>query len=435
MNTDIAYKALEMTREAGADAARVVLAEGCTSTITLLNSEIDTLSSSISSALNINIFTNGRYGSFSTNRLEPSQVRNFIKNAVETTSLLSPDEFRVLPDPALCYDGRGFDLDLLDKGYEDITPERKMEFISEIASETPDSDPRLISVDNEFEDEYQSEIVLDTNGLEVTDTQTFFSVSTECTVSGEDGIRPQGYWVDGSPKFSSLHKGCGTRAYDRTQAMLGARKIKSGRYPVILENVCAGSLISTLIKALSGASLQQRNSFLNDSLGKKLFPSSMTLCDRPHIPGMPGSTWYDAEGLATSDLDIIKEGVVSTYFLGTYYAGKMGLPVTVQAPSAPCFPINDGMDCRGIMHEMGRGILITGFNGGNCNGVTGDFSYGVEGFLFENGETVHPIKEMNFSGNMLKLWNTLALIGNDPLNYTRRQIPSLSFSEGEFSGL
>jgi len=435
MNTDIAYKALEMAREAGADAARVVLAEGCSSTISLLNGETDTLRSSISSALNVNIFANGRYGVFSTNRMEPSEVRAFIKDAVETTLLLAPDEFRALPDRSVCYDGKGFDLDLLDKGYDTITPEQKMKFISEIASETPLSDDRLISVENEFEDEFQSEIVLDTNGLEVTDTQSFFSVSTECTVRGEDGIRPQGYWVDGSLKFASLKKGCGARAFDRTVAMLGARKIKSGRYPVVLENVCAGSLVATLIKALSGSSLQQRNSFLNDSLGRKLFPETMTLCDRPHIPGMPGSTWYDAEGIATADTDIIREGVVSTYFLGTYYARKMGLPVTVQAPSAPCFPVNSAMDCRGLMHEMGHGILITGFNGGNCNGLTGDFSYGVEGFLFRNGKIVHPIKEMNFSGNMLKLWNHLALTGNDPLDYTRRQIPSLAFAEGEFSGL
>jgi len=435
MDTGIAYKALDMARESGADAARVVLAEGSSSTISLLNCETDTLRSSISSALNINLFVNGRYGTFSTNRLETSEVKAFIRDAVETTSLLAPDEFRTLPDPSICYDGKGFDLDLLDKDFNAITPEQKMAFISELASETPLSDPRLISVENEFEDEFQSEIVLDTNGLEVTDTQSFFSVSTECTVRGEDGIRPQGYWVDGSLKFSSLKKGAGAEAFGRALAMLGARKIKSGRYPVVLENVCAGSLVSTLLRALSGSSLQQRNSFLNDSLGRKVFPSTMNLCDRPHIPGMPGSTWYDAEGIATADMDIIKEGVVNTYFLGTYFARKMGLPVTVQAPSAPCFPINDGLDCRGQMRKTGRGILITGFNGGNCNGLTGDFSYGVEGFLFENGEMVHPIKEMNFSGNMLKLWNSLTLIGNDPLTYTRRQIPSLSFSEGEFSGL
>jgi len=217
--------------------------------------------------------------------------------------------------------------------------------------------------------------------------------------------------------------------------MLGARPAASGKYNVIVENTCSRSLVSTLVEALRGSALQQRNSFLQDSLGKKLFPSSMTLCDKPHIPGMCGSTRYDSEGIATADTEIIGNGVVKSYFLGTYYARKMGLQVSVNAPSACMFSENDGCGRDGMVKRMGRGILITGFNGGNCNPLTGDFSYGVEGYFFDGGVLVHPVKEMNFSGNMLSLWNSLALTGNDPLRHTRWQIPSLAFEAGDFSGI
>ncbi|MBR0361488.1 MAG: hypothetical protein IIX35_03875, partial [Paraprevotella sp.] len=43
---------------------------------------------------------------------------------------------------------------------------------------------------------------------------------------------------------------------------------------------------------------------------------------------------------------------------------------------------------------------VTGFNGGNCNPVTGDFSYGVEGFAFSKGKVTHPVKEMLITGSL-----------------------------------
>ena len=78
---------------------------------------------------------------------------------------------------------------------------------------------------------------------------------------------------------------------------------------------------------------------------------------------------------------------------------------------------------------------MTGFNGGNCNSTTGYFSYGIERFLIEGGKMVQPISEMNVTGNMLKLWNQLVEVGNDPRQSSSWRIPSLHFEVIDFSGL
>ena len=80
-------------------------------------------------------------------------------------------------------------------------------------------------------------------------------------------------------------------------------------------------------------------------------------------------------------------------------------------------------------------MFVTGFNGGNCNGSTGDFSYGIEGFLVENGELVHPVNEMNVSGNMNDFWNTLIELGNDPYKFSSVMSPTMVFDKTDFSGL
>lgn len=81
----------------------------------------------------------------------------------------------------------------------------------------------------------------------------------------------------------------------------------------------------------------------------------------------------------------------------------------------------------------GSGILVTDFNGGNCNSATGDFSYGVEGFVFENGEIKSPVSGMLITGNMKELWSNLLVAASDPMDGFSRQVPTLAFDDVTFS--
>ena len=139
--------------------------------------------------------------------------------------------------------------------------------------------------------------------------------------------------------------------------------------------------------------------------------------------------------MATCERDIIRDGVVRTYFLNTYFANKLGMPRTVEDAYAVGFPRNSGLGIEEILRQTGSGVLITGFNGGNSNPVTGDFSYGIEGWYFENGQRLYPVKEMNLSGDFLSLWARNIFIGNDPIGFMQWQIPTLAFEGADISGL
>ena len=78
-------------------------------------------------------------------------------------------------------------------------------------------------------------------------------------------------------------------------------------------------------------------------------------------------------------------------------------------------------------------MYVTGFNGGNCNPVTGDFSYGVEGFAFRDGKISHPVREMLITGNMKDLWNKLIAAGSDTKDGVRWKITSLALDAVYFS--
>ena len=124
-------------------------------------------------------------------------------------------------------------------------------------------------------------------------------------------------------------------------------------------------------------------------------------------------------------------------------SNKMGIEPTVEDISRPCvMPYLDGkaltlgekaLSLKDILQHCSNGILVTGFNGGNCNPATGDFSFGVEGFAFSKGKITHPVREMLITGNLTELWNSLIAAGTDARSCARWQIPSLAFDGVSFS--
>ena len=87
------------------------------------------------------------------------------------------------------------------------------------------------------------------------------------------------------------------------------------------------------------------------------------------------------------------------------------------------------------MKDLGRGILITGFIGGNSNSTTGDMSIGITGQLFDQGRAVQPVEEMNIAYNHLRLWTKVIEVGNDPYPYSSQYFPSVVFKDIVVSGI
>ena len=175
-------------------------------------------------------------------------------------------------------------------------------------------------------------------------------------------------------------------------------------------------------------------SFLIENIGEKVVSDKLSINDDPFIPSGPGSKLFYNEGIAAKKRSIFNKGVLDTYFIDSYYANKMDVKPTGGSTSNIVFDLGD-KDMEELIKTMKKGIFVTGFNGGNCNGTTGDFSYGIEGFLIENGERTQAVSEMNITGNMLTLWSNIEAIGNDPNLNSSWLTPSILFNDVDFSGI
>jgi len=222
-------------------------------------------------------------------------------------------------------------------------------------------------------------------------------------------------------------------ALERTQAQLGQEKVESAVMPMVVENSNAARLLYRLFQPLSGASIQQKNSFLDGKKEQQIASKALTITDNPIIVRGLGSRLYDGDGIAAKEMPVIQDGVLKNYYIDVYYGRKLGwAPTTGYASNIIIQP--GKRSAKTIEKNLDRGILVTNWLGGNANGTTGDFSLGVAGWLIENGQRTQPIGEMNISGNYSDLLMNLKEVGNDPYPYSSFRTPTLLFNDVSFSG-
>ena len=433
-NKKLAQWAMDYALKNGCQAAKLVLYSNSNASFELRDAKMDKLQQASESGLSISLYVDGKYGSYSTNRLDKKELESFIRNGIESTRYLAEDEARVLPDSSRYYKGGKPDLQLFDDKFYNLNPDDKVAIARAAAEEVLGKDERIISVGSSYSDGEEASYRLTSNGFEGESKSTWFSVSADVAVKGEGEARPSSYWYDSAMFYDKLKKsGIGTKALERVLKKMGQRKAASGKYTMVVDPMNAGQLLSPLLSALYGSALQQKSSFLLNKLNTKVGSDKLNLMDEPHLIGARGARYFDNEGVATERRPIFENGTLKTYFIDTYNSKKMGVEPTISSPSLLILQPGN-KDLNGLVADVQKGILVTGFNGGNSNKSTGDFSYGIEGFLIENGKLVQPVNEMNVTGNMITLWSSLVAVSNDPRLSSSWRIPSLVFEGVDFSG-
>ena len=446
---EICCRCREKALQSGASAVRITLNKCLMNELVILNGYLDKVSQSGDRALTFNVFVDGKYGTFSINRLDWAELEPFIEKSIDTVRMLAADEFRKLPDPSRTVKNavQGDELGLYDPAFGEFTPERRLETALGISAfEKMQEEAKgysLISEEIVWCDSNYNNYILDSNGLECMQTETAFEASMEVTIQDEEGCKYSGYGWNASTHLEKLETAdIAATALKRAVDQIHPVQLESGAYNMVVENEVASKLLNPILVALNGYSLQQQNSFLTDSLGKQIFSEGFTLADVSAEPGKNGARLFDSEGVAYPKTPVIEKGKVCRYFINTYISGKMGILPTVEDCARPkimsYLPALSGeapknISLKDILNHCKNGIFVTGFNGGNSDPATGDFSYGVEGFKFENGQIGEPVRGMVITGNLIDLWKNLLAAGSDWRPSMNKQIPTLAFKDVDFS--
>jgi PmbA protein len=206
----------------------------------------------------------------------------------------------------------------------------------------------------------------------------------------------------------------GKRAAERALARLGPRTVATGEFPVLFAPEMARSLIAHLVGAVSGGALYRRASFLLDAAGTQVFPDWFQISEDPFLQRGFRSAAWDAEGVATRASDLVREGVLQRYVLGSYSARKLGLQTTANAGGVHNLKVAaNARDGDELMGRMGTGLLVTELMGQGVNTTTGDYSRGAAGFWIEGGAISHPVDEVTIAGNLRDIYRAIEAVGAD----------------------
>ena len=437
---DLALECMQRSLDKGAQKVRVTAYKSVMDLVGTLNGEVDKVKHSLDRFLSVCLFVDGRYGTFSTNRLDREGLDAFLDQAISLTRMLAPDPCRDLPDPSRTAKDAvtGTELNLYDDYYARMTPELRLTLAldASLFGKRNGEHWTLVSEEAEYSDSVYDTFLVDSQGLRCRHLETSFEYGVEMTILDDKGNKYSKYWWDGTPMLKDLDiNSCCPKALELAVEMLSPKRHRTGRTRMVIDTECASRVVSPLLRALNAYSIQQNNSFLMDTAGKQVFPEGLTILDCGRQGGETGSRLFDSEGVATRTQPIIDKGTVCQYFVNTYMAGKTGLAPTIEdaiRPKVLPWP-RKGLGRKEILEMCGEGILVTGFNGGNSNSATGNFSYGIEGFAFKDGRITHPIRDMVVTGSFLDLWKGLIACGDDARVCQSRMVPTLAFDQVDFS--
>lgn len=413
---------------------KLVLMENHEDNIILRDGKVEKMLRATSLSLAINLYLDGRDGFFYTNDLRPESVSEFIRKAYDTTCLLEPDESRTLADPSRYYKGGGPDLQNFDASLSEIDSKEKLRLLQDTAEEVEGADKRIISMQTRYMDRQHQAHYLISNGFDGYEQSSYCTLTNIITAEGEGGQHPMDGWGETRLFFHQMpHTGIAATALKRTLNKIGQRPAPGGRYRMILESPCAGNFLQPILNAMNGQALQQKTSFLLDRLGQQVLSPLVNIVDDPLQPGTQGAALFDYDGVATQRRELFTKGRLQTYFIDTQTSRKLGMEPTTQGIHHLIME-QGSWSMEQVIADSDHAILITDFNGGNCDLVTGNFSYGIEGFLIEDGIITQPVSGMNITGNMLDVWQRLSRVCNDADPWEIELIPTLAFEDVAFGG-
>ena len=434
---DVARRAGELALSSGAAESAAGAYRARHVELSWRDGKIERVTEATTRGLGLELYVDGRYASVSTSDLRPEALERFVAQAVALARTLSPDPHRRLPDPALYRGQAEGDLELEDPGHGSVDSGMRRDQarrVEEAARAVPGAGA-IISVTSGVSDSQGESALYHSNGFLGSRRSTDFWVSAEVTVRDPDGRRPEEVASSGARHRAEVEgpEVVGRRAAERALSRIGAVKGPSAVVNLAVEARAAGRLVSALLAPLSAASLQQKRSFLEGKRGTPVGSPLLDLRDDPLLVRGLGSRRYDGEGLAARAFPVFEGGSLANYYVDTYYGRKLGMAPTTARASNLTWRLGD-RGLAALLAEMGEGVLVTGFLGGNSNATTGDFSLGVRGFQVRGGRPAEPIGEMNVSGNHLEIWRRLAAVGNDPYRGSPMRTPTLVFEGVQMAG-
>ncbi len=432
----LAEDIVKYAKQKGASEAQVSINDETEFWVEVRNQNIEKLQQANSKNLSLKIIVNEKVANASSSDFSLDTLHKLVENAVERAKLASPDTFSSLPEnqPITVNEK---DLQIYDPSIEKISADDKINIAKRI-EKIALSDKRItVSGGSSYYTAIGNVVIANSKGF--TGTYKYSSVSAGVSLQAGNKDNPvEDYWYE-SAKYlngiSSPEKIAGT-AIDRVTRLIGSKKVKTQRVPVVFDRKMASSLLGFLSQCINGHSVYMKRSFLAGKIGSKVAASNIKLIDNGLLPKGLGTSPFDSEGVPSQKTTLIENGILKNYILDTYSARKLNLKSTGNAGGSSNLYIETGnYSPEEIIASVNNGLFFVRSLGQGTNSTTGDYSKGCYGIWIENGKLAYPVSEITVSGNLSDMLNNIEMLGNDLVFDSSITSPTLKIKELTISGV
>ena len=236
------------------------------------------------------------------------------------------------------------------------------------------------------------------------------------------------------------------KAYTYTLNILDGSPVPSGHYDVIFDEEVQASLFGVFTLMFSGKSAKDGVNPMREKLGDSIADSRLNITDQPLSTEGFGYQLFDAEGTATQSTPLIVNGTLNTLIHNSATASFFDMQTTGHAARGPKstmgvrlhqLEIAAGRDSQTDLFS-GKYLMLTDLTGmhSGANAISGDFSFGASGFLYEDGQLRQPVRGVTVAANFYDMLNKIALIGDKQFwNWEKSALmPHLRFTDLAISG-
>lgn len=445
--SELAARLVEAARRAGADEAEVTARSGWELSTKVRMGEPELVEEAGHRGVSLRALRGGRAAMTSTSDLSEEGLERVVADAMELVELTEPDPLAGPAAPEQLATPPFPDLDLFDDSIASIDGASALERATRAERAAFDADDRLgkLSEGATFSRVSGTSAMVLSTGFTGVQRGSYASLVVVPVVEDAGGKRRRGFYWSAKRHAADMEtpEQVGAEAARRTLRQLGARKVKSGKLPIVFDADAARSILGTFAGCIVGDAIWRQSSYLIDREGSEVASKLVTIVDDPLIPRAPGSRPWDGEGLPSRRNVVVDEGVLRTFLLDLYGARKLDRESTASASragghvgaSTTNFVLSAGDVTREqLIRETGTGLFVTEMMGFGFNAVTGDFSRGASGMWIDDGELAHPVSEVTISGNLNDMLLNIDAVADDLELKSATASPTFRIAEMTIAG-
>lgn len=434
---DLAYKALEIAEKAGADETEIYCVKGRSINIDLQRDTIDLAKESLVSGIGIRAIVNGAVGFSSTN--DPGRVEEASILAVKSARIRENDpEWSGLPGMKKPASVEG----IYDRRISDLRIEECIEYTTRLIDGAR-SIPSVVPTSGHFLSMESTQFILNSHGIEIKEPHTIIQASID-TIT-KDGPLSTASEFDISRELDVDFYNIGQKAASLASRSQNGTNIETRDTNVLLEPLAFADILeNTLASSINSDNVQKGRSALAGKIGETIAAGELSINDDGTLKSGIGTASVDDEGSPSKNIEVIKNGILSSFLYDNYTAGKEKIESTGNAvrssyTSTPSvgirnlvidFPLSD------IIEETKEGVIVNTVIGGHtANPISGDFSVEARNsFLIKNGEITTPVKSMMISGNIYEVLQNIDGAGKDIRKVGNLITPTIRISKMKIVG-